>query len=171
MNLQANAFLFSLKKVKWLFLMYFIIICIYIFNLYENNLTIPIQYDDMLYVMGILTKKEMYLSLSLLFSISQVLLILLLLIYFNNYEKQNSPEFVYLRTSFNRTLLIKFTISFLMIFIIRCTYVYFLYLFFKDYFQIHFFDIFLSIIVYLVIVIILYIYEYICSNLFKKSID
>ena len=38
MNLQANAFLFSLKKVKWLFLMYFIIICIYIFNLYENKI-------------------------------------------------------------------------------------------------------------------------------------
>jgi len=167
MNLQANAFLFSLKKVKWLFIIYFIIVCIYIFNLYENNLAIPIKYEDMLYLFGIITSKKMYFSLALFFSLAQMLLCILLAKYFNDYEKHNSPEFVYLRISLKKTLFLKFLVSFVVIFIIRSAYMYLLNMFFKQYFPISWYDNFLGIITYLGLIILIYIFEFIKVNFFK----
>lgn len=168
MNLQANAFLYSLKKVKWLFIIYSIIIMFYLFNLYENNLISPISEIDMLSIQGIIIKKEMITSIALFFTITQILLIVLLLRYFNLYEINNSPEFLFLRTKKKKVLGQKFLVAMLVVLVIRSAYAYLMYLFFKNYFVVEIKNIIYSVLAYLMLVILIYLYEYIKYRVLKQ---
>jgi len=160
MNYEGNAFWTSLKKVKWWFLIYFLILLGYFYSLYEKMSLIPIDRNNLIYVSGTIYKVEHFQKISYLFLFFQIFLIILLLYIFINYEKNNSEEFIILRKKYTNLLFKKFLISIFFIIIFRVMYNLLLYEFFRTFIPIYFEDFLYSILEYTGLVSLIYLCVY-----------
>ena len=128
MKYQLNALTHSLKNIKNVFIVY---MCIIIAEFIAITSRVEkIKRMHMLGVLGVINKNQ---NNNLLLFLFQVFFIIYFLQIFFTYEKNNSIEFTFCRTSKKKILIWKFIISIVSIIVFRVIYFFVIYNLFKEF--------------------------------------
>ncbi len=147
---QVNALVSSINKIKYWLIIHIVLLFTSYFIILGNP--IRINRNSMLDLLGIVDKK-FYIP-NILFLLFQIFITIYFIHLLFNFEKNNSPEFTYMRISKRLLIRKKILLSVISLSIFRLFYYFLVYALFKFYLSFNFFDLLLSVLEYLFLVLV-----------------